>query len=135
MSARSKARKRALDLLYQADLRELEILTVLQDEALRAADQPERKASWNYAREIVFGVHEHLTEIDEKIQTYSVDWPIHRMPRLDRNIIRLASWEILFNSEISSAIAISEAVILAKEYSTAESQKFVNGILAKIAGL
>lgn len=133
MSARSKARKRALDILFQADLTETEITEVFQQENARALTEPERRRSWEYARQIVLGVIEHQTAIDETIQSYSVDWPIHRMPRVDRNILRLAVWEIQYNPEITKAVAISEAVILAKDYSTEDSYKFINGILAKVA--
>ncbi len=90
-------------------------------------------ASWLYAREIVDGVNDHRDEIDELISSYAQGWTIDRMPNVDRAVLRLASWELLHNAEIPSAVAIDEAVELAKEYSTEDSSRFVNGVLAKIA--
>ncbi|MFC4225353.1 transcription antitermination factor NusB [Lysinibacter cavernae] len=133
MSARSKARKRALDILFQADLREISILEALQAEAQRAVSEPDRQASWLYAREIVDGVSDNSAEIDETIETYSQGWTLQRMPAVDRAILRVGVWEILFNDEIPAGVAISEAVELAKSLSTEESGGFVNGVLGKVA--
>lgn len=133
MSARSKARKRALDMLFQADVRDEALADIVSAEAKRAAGEPDRMASWLYAREIVDGVVDHRDEIDELISTYSQGWTIERMPNVDRAVLRLASWELLHNAEIPQAVAIDEAVELAKEYSTDDSARFVNGVLAKIA--
>ncbi|MEB4616235.1 transcription antitermination factor NusB [Leucobacter sp. M11] len=133
MSARSKARKRALDLLYQADLRELSLDEIVRTEAARAAGEPDRLASWLYAREIVDGVHDHRDEIDGLIGDLAHGWTLDRMPAVDRAILRLASWEILHNPEIPAAVAIDEAVELAKSLSTEDSAKFVNGVLGRVA--
>lgn len=133
MGARTKARKRALDILFQADVREEELDVVLAAEARRAASEPERAASWLYAREIVDGVVDHRAEIDEQIVSYSKGWAIDRMPSVDRALLRMAIWEILFNDEVPVAVAIDEAVELAKEYSTDDSGSFVHGVLARIA--
>ena len=133
MSAVQKARKRALDLLYASDLTKKPLSEVLEAEAKRALAEPARQASWQYAERIVRGVMDHAAEIDEKIETFSHDWPLHRMPVVDRNILRLASWELLYRDDLEAAIAINEAILLAKEYSTEESARFVNAILAKIA--
>ncbi|SDQ34134.1 transcription antitermination factor NusB [Leucobacter chromiiresistens] len=133
MSARTKARKRALDMLYQADLREVPIATIVNSEAQRASSEPDRAASWLYAREIVDGVTDHRDRIDELIMSYAQGWTLERMPHVDRALLRLASWEILFNEEVPAAVAIDEAVELAKEYSTDDSGRFVNGVLGKIA--
>lgn len=133
MSAIQKARKRALDLLYASDLTKTPLEDVLSAEAARAIQEPARQASWQYAARIVQGVIDHSTEIDEKIETFSHDWPLHRMPVVDRNILRLASWELLHRDDLDSAVVINEAILLAKEYSTDESARFVNAILAKIA--
>ncbi|UCR89583.1 transcription antitermination factor NusB [Mycetocola spongiae] len=133
MSARSKARKRALDILYGADLREQTLPEALQAEAKRAASEPAREASWLYAREIVDGVMDHSEEIDEQIETYSQGWSLARMPVVDRAILRIGVWEMLFNDEVPTAVAIDEAVEAAKEFSTDDSSGFVNGLLAKIA--
>lgn len=132
MSARTKARKRALDMLFQADVLEISVDEVVGAEAGRAANEPDRVASWMYAREIVDGVVDHRDEIDELISSYAQGWTIDRMPNVDRSILRIASWEILHNPEVPSAVAINEAVLLAKEYSTEDSSRFVNGVLARI---
>lgn len=133
MSARTKARKRAIDLLYAADLRRVPVAELVLAEAMRAAGEPQREASWLYARELVDGVTDHQTEIDEMIETYSTNWPLSRMPVIDRAILRIAVWEILHNDEIPPAVAIDEAVEHAKQLSTEDSAGFVNGLLGRIA--
>jgi len=133
LSARTKARKRALNILFSADVRGDAIAYSLQEEARRAASEPEREASWLYARDIVDGYLDHRDEIDEQIETHSRDWRIERMPAVDRALLRLAAWEILWNDEVPTAVAIDEAVELAKELSTEESGAFVHGVLARIA--
>ncbi|WP_433673574.1 transcription antitermination factor NusB [Microbacterium gorillae] len=133
MSARTKARKRALDILFSSDVRGDALEVTLAAEAQRAAGEPAREASWLYAREIVDGVLDHRDEIDEQIVTHARDWKIDRMPAIDRALLRMASWEILFNDEVPAAVAIDEAVELAKEYSTDDSGAFVHGVLARIA--
>ncbi|MEN2740973.1 transcription antitermination factor NusB [Microbacterium sp. X-17] len=133
MSARSKARKRALDILFQADVRGEDEGAILAAEARRAASEPSRESSWLYAREIVDGVIDHRDEIDEQITTFAKDWPLTRMPAVDRAVLRIGVWEILFNDGVPSAVAIDEAVELAKEYSTDDSGSFVHGILGRIA--
>ncbi|MCR2785685.1 MULTISPECIES: transcription antitermination factor NusB [unclassified Microbacterium] len=133
MSARTKARKRALDILYQSDIRGDDLGVTLAAEAKRAANEPAREASWLYAREIVDGVIDNRDEIDEQITTVSKDWTLARMPAVDRAILRMAAWEILHNDEVPAAVAIDEAVELAKEFSTDDSGSFVHGVLARIA--
>ena len=135
MSARSKARKRALDLLYGADLRQISLNAALAEAGDRAAGEPDRAASWNYARQIVVGITEHGDEIDEMIATYSQGWTLDRMPAVDRAILRMGIWEIMFNPEVPPLVAISEAVGLAGELSTDDSASFVNGMLATISEL
>lgn len=120
-------------MLYQADLREIPFSEIIETEALRAAAEPDREASWMYAREVVDGVADHATEIDELIETFAVDWSLARMPAVDRALLRLACWEILFNDTIDAPVAISEAVELAQEYSTEESARFINGVLGRVA--
>ena len=134
MSARTKARKRALDILFQADVRGDELATILAAEAKRAASEPSREASWLYAREIVDGVIDNRDAIDEQITTFAKDWSLARMPAVDRALLRIAVWEVLFNDEVPTGVAIDEAVELAKEFSTAESGSFVMGVLGRIAG-
>lgn len=120
-------------MLYQADVRDVPIFDILRAESKRAANEPDRAASWMYAREIVDGVTDHRDEIDELISSYAVAWTLDRMPNIDRALLRLASWEILHNPEVPAAVAIDEAVELAKEYSTDDSARFVNGVLGRIA--
>lgn len=133
MGARSKSRKRALDILYSADVRGDSINEALAAEAARADADPKRSNSWAYAREIVVGITEHGDEIDELIETYAQGWTIARMPAVDRAIIRIGIWEILFNDEVPDAVAIAEAVESATVLSTEDSAGFINGLLATIA--
>jgi N utilization substance protein B len=133
VSARTKARKRALNILFSSDVRGDEIAVTLAAEARRAANEPAREASWLYAREIVDGIIDHRDDIDESIVTHSRDWKLERMPAVDRALLRIASWEILYNDEVPTAVAIDEAVELAKEFSTDESGAFVHGVLARVA--
>jgi N utilization substance protein B len=133
VSARSKSRKRALDILYGADLRGLPIATLLDEETSRAAAQPQRESSWGYARAIVEGVDEHLPELDATIERHAEGWTLERMPVLDRAIIRIGAWEILYNDEVPDGVAIAEAVDSAAVLSTDDSGGFVNGVLGAIA--
>jgi len=132
LSARTKARKRALDILFSADVRGEEVSVALAAAAARAASEPARQASWLYARDIVDGIIDHQDEIDEQITTHSRDWKLERMPAVDRALLRIGTWEILFNDEVPTAVAVDEAVELAKELSTEDSGAFVHGVLARI---
>ena len=133
MSARTKARKRALDMLYGADVRQEGVGDALDRESARALQEPERRSSWEYARQIVEGVLQHSTEIDELIETYSQGWTIERMPAVDRAILRIGIWELAHNPEIPTGVAIAEAVESASVLSTEDSAGFVNGLLGRIA--
>jgi N utilization substance protein B len=133
VSARTKARKRALDLLYAADMRQVPVEQLLVAEAERAVNEPERQASWLYAREIVDGVVDHREEIDELITTHSRGWTLERMPAVDRALLRIGVWEIVYNDEVPDPVAISEAVEAATVLSTDDSAGFVNGLLAAIS--
>ena len=133
MGARSKSRKRALDILYSADVRGDSINEALAAETARADADPKRSTSWGYAREIVVGITEHGDEIDELIETYAQGWTIARMPAVDRAIIRIGIWELLFNEEVPDAVAIAEAVESATVLSTEDSAGFINGLLGTIA--
>jgi N utilization substance protein B len=130
VSARSKARSRALDILFEADQRGVNVVALL-DERLR---DPESRAGNNpYTAELVRGVVAKWGEINAALTDYSQGWTIERMPAVDRAILRLGAWEVLWNDEIPDAVAISEAVALATELSTDESPGFVNGLLGRLA--
>ncbi len=133
MSSRTKARKRAIDTLYGADLRQVAVADALVEESKRAAEQPERQSSWLYAREIIAGVAEHQDEIDAVIAEHAHGWTLDRMPVVDRAILRMGVWEILHNDEVPDAVAIAEAVQLASELSTDDSGGFVNGVLSAVS--
>jgi N utilization substance protein B len=133
VSARTKARKRAVDAVFAADLRKISPLTLLDDVAELAADRQNQDAIFGYARDIVQGVVDHHEEIDDLLETFSQGWALDRMPNLDRAILRVAVWEILHNPDVPDAVAVNEAVEMAKELSTDDSGSFVNGLLSRIA--
>lgn len=132
MAARSKARKRALDVLFEADQRGLPPLEVL---GARLEQPGHETALPQYSVELVEGVLAQLERIDELIATYSHGWTIERMPAVDRAILRLGAWEILYNEDVPDAVAVDEAVELARGLSTDESPTFVNGLLGRIVDL
>jgi N utilization substance protein B len=133
VSARTKARKRAVDAVFAADLRKISPITLLDDVAELATDRQNQDAIFGYARDIVQGVVDHHEEIDDLLETYSQGWALDRMPNLDRAILRVAVWEILHNPDVPDAVAVNEAVEMAKELSTDDSGSFVNGLLSRIA--
>ena len=133
MSSRTKSRKAALDAIFAADARKIDPLTLLDTSAEQNAQRQNQETIIGYARQIVTGIVENHSDIDDRIESFSQSWSIDRMPAVDRAILRVAVWEILFNEEVPDAVAISEAVELAKEYSTDDSGTFVNGILGAIA--
>ena len=133
MSARTKARKRAIDAVFAADLRKISPLTLLDEVAGLTADRQNQDEIFGYARQIVNGVIENHDEIDDMLDTYSQGWAIDRMPNLDRAILRCAVWEILHNYDVPDAVAINEAVEMAKELSTDDSGSFINGLLSRIS--
>ena len=133
MSARRKARKRALDVLFGADVKEITLAQALEEAEVIAAREPERASSWNYARELVTGVINHRLDIDDLLAQTSTSWPLNRMPAVDRAVLKLAVWEILHNPDVPPGVSISEAVELVSELSTEASGPFVQGILAAIA--
>jgi N utilization substance protein B len=133
VSARTKARKRALDIIYNADVRQISFAESLRSEAERAANEPAREASWLYAREIVDGVIDNADEIDALIAQLAKGWTLSRMPLVDRAILRIGVWEILHNDAVPDAVAISEAVEAATVLSTDDSAGFINGLLASVA--
>lgn len=133
MGARTKARKRALDMLYVADVRQVPVQEVLDEETRRAAAQPQRASSWPYAEQIVRGVIDHRDEIDAELSQRAVGWTLARMPVVDRAILRVATWELRHNPEVPTAVVIAEAIEFATVLSTEESASFVNGVLGAVA--
>ena len=132
MSARTKARKRAVDALFAADIRELSAVDLLAESEALSPERDQQLEIFGYAKTCVEGVTANGEEIDDLLETYAQGWTIARMPALDRAILRLAVWEIMFNDEVPDPVAVDEAVELAKEYSTDDSAGFVNGLLSKI---
>jgi N utilization substance protein B len=127
MAARSKARKRALDVLFESEVRGEPVLELLA-ERTAAADPPVS----DYAAELVRGVHEHAEQIDLLLAAHAQGWTLDRMPAVDRNILRIGVYELMWNDDVPDPVAISEAVVLAGQLSTDESSAFVNGLLAKL---
>lgn len=134
MSARSKARKQSLDILYEADIRGTLPLDILSSRDV-TEEGPDARPIREYTREIITGVSEHRRKIDELIATYAQGWDMDRLPAVDRNIMRLALFEILWLPDLDDAIAIDEALSLAKELSTDESAGYIHGVLGRIASL
>lgn len=130
MAARTKARKRAVDLLFEAEQRGLNARDLLAERLAK----PVTEAPLNeYTAELVEGVVAHWTDINELLTTYSQGWTLERMPSVDRAILRLGAFEVLYGTDVPEGVAISEAVELAKTLSTDESPKFVNGLLGRLA--
>ena len=129
MAARTKARKRALDLLFEAEQRGVNTADLLRERL--AAPVTEAPLS-EFTADLVSGVVDHWAEIDELITTYSQGWSIQRMPAVDRAILRLGAYEVLYSADVPEPVAISEWVSMATEISTDDSPKFVNGLLGRL---
>jgi transcription antitermination protein NusB len=127
MAARSKARKRAIDVLYESDVRGTDAVTTLA-ERLAQADPPVP----DYTVELVEGVTGHAAMLDEVLGEHSEGWTVDRMPPVDRAVLRLALYELLVREDVPDAVVIDEAVELAKALSTDESPRFVNGVLGRV---
>jgi transcription antitermination protein NusB len=127
VAARSKARKRAVDVLYESDLRGTDAMATLRDR-LVLADPPVNE----FTVDLVEGVHGNQARIDQILTTYSDGWTIDRMPGVDRAVLRLGVYELLYRDDAPDAVVIDEAVELAKSLSTDESPRFVNGVLARV---
>ena len=127
--ARSTARKRALNTLYEADEKSQDFLSLLEERKARPGAQTPLPA---YAVTIVEGVAEHRRDIDEALQTHSTRWPLSRMHAIDRNILRIAAWEMLYNPEVPDKVAIDEALSLAKTLSDADAPSFIHGVLSAL---
>ncbi|KAD3720643.1 transcription antitermination factor NusB [Arthrobacter yangruifuii] len=130
MSARSKARTRALEVLFEAEQR-----SVSAFDAIRARREKTDQTINPYTMDLVEGVVAMQEQIDEFLSTYSQGWTLDRMPSVDRIILRLGTWELLYNDEVPDKVAISEAVELAKALSTDESPAFINGLLGRLQEL
>ncbi len=132
MGARTRARRHALDILFQAELRDVPPMDVLAE--YRERRQQSDQQDYNpYVVDIVSGTTQERDRIDEHITKASIGWDLDRMPGVDRNALRIGVWEILWRSDIPDEVAISEAVESVKELSTDESPGFVNGVLAAIS--
>jgi N utilization substance protein B len=126
VSARRKARKRALDFLYEADIRSSNAIDLLGTRGESDLSQSV------YVMELLVGVDANKAKIDELITTYAQGWDMDRMPAIDRNILRIALFEILFKNDLDDQVAASEAVEIATELSTEDSAKYINGVLGRI---
>ena len=135
MTARGKARKRALDVLYSAEVRGVSPLDVLAERPIGQGSAKTEPSANPYVRVLVEGVVDHQARIDELIGTYSAGWALDRMPAVDRNLLRIAVFELLWQQDVPGAVVIDEAVNLARDLSTDESPAFVNGLLARILDL
>ncbi len=128
MAARSKARKRALDILFASELRSEDPVVAL-DRAIEAGEGPTN----DYTATLVRGVVEHRTRIDEVLTTYSKSWTLSRMPAVDRNVLRIGVYELLWGaSDVPESVAVSEALHLVQDLSTDDSPAFVNGLLGSV---
>lgn len=127
MSARSKARKRALDVLFASDVRGESATTALET-AIADGEGPTN----DYTAVLVRGVEDHRGRIDEVLAQYAEGWTLQRMPAVDRNVLRLGVWELLYAEDVPDSVAITEAMALVTDLSTDESPQFVNGVLGAV---
>ena len=134
MSARSKARKQALDLLYETDIRGTNLVETLVSRDI-PAEGPDARPIREYTKELVNGVSDNRRKIDELITTYAQGWDMDRLPAFARNILRLGIYEILWSTDVPMSVAIDEALILAKELSSDDSSKYIHGVLGRIASI
>ncbi|WP_413802401.1 transcription antitermination factor NusB [Streptomyces iranensis] len=135
MAARNKARKRAFQILFEADQRGSTVRTVLADWIRLARTDDRQPPVSEYTMQLVEGYAQHIERIDELIATYAVGWTLDRMPVVDRNILRLGAYELVWEDATPDAVVIDEAVQLAKEFSTDDSPAFVNGLLGRVKEL
>ena len=133
MRKRSLARDWALKILYQTDITHRPIERGVEEFSTQDENQETQEAEvFEFCKRLVFGVHEHLQEIDAKISQYATNWQLKRMAIIDRNILRIGVFELQFTTDIPPKVTINEAVELAKKYGDLDSSKFVNGILDNI---
>jgi N utilization substance protein B len=134
VSTRSKARKQSLDLLYEADIRGTVALEILESRDIEEVG-PDARPIREYTKELISGISEHSRKIDELISTYAQGWDMDRLPAVDRNILRLGIFELLWGKELTDSIIIDEALTLAKDLSTEESAGYIHGVLGRIASI
>ncbi|MFZ2228339.1 MAG: transcription antitermination factor NusB [Candidatus Nanopelagicaceae bacterium] len=134
MTARGKARKQALDILFESDIRNSSPIELLSTR-LVDVEGPDARPMREYAQELVRGVVEHQRKIDELISTYAQGWDMDRLPAVDRNVLRIAIYELLWREDIPDAVAIDEALTLAKLLSTDESAGYIHGVLGRISSI
>lgn len=134
MSARSKARKQALDILFEADIRQSSATDLLATR-LVVEEGPDARPIREYAGALVTGVVDHKRKIDELISTYAQGWDVDRLPAVDRNILRIAIFEILWGHDVPEAVAIDEALTMAAMLSTEESAGYIHGVLGRISSI
>ena len=127
MSARGKARRRAVEILFEAEQRSEDAREVMERRRMHSDSQVSP-----YAEELVLGVTMRRGELDEYLETYSQGWTLERMPAVDRNLLRVGAWELLFNDDVPDGVAVAEAVSLAKELAGDDSPRFVNGLLGRL---
>ncbi|RYV52880.1 transcription antitermination factor NusB [Pengzhenrongella frigida] len=132
MGARTKARKRALDVLFEAEQRQMDPVTLLAERIRESGTQTSLP---QYSVEIVEGVVAEQDRIDELLATHAHGWTLDRMPAVDRALLRIGTWEVLYNDDVPDAVAVDEAVELARSLSTDDSPSFVNGLLGRILDL
>jgi N utilization substance protein B len=134
VTARGKARKQALDILFESDIRNSSAIELLSTR-LVDVEGPDARPMREYAQELVRGVVEHQRKIDELISTYAQGWDMDRLPAVDRNVLRIAIYELLWREDIPDAVAIDEALTLAKLLSTDESAGYIHGVLGRISSI
>jgi transcription antitermination protein NusB len=134
VSARSKARKQTLDLLYESDIRGSDLLELLASREV-VEEGPDARPIRDYTKSLVEGIAAHKRKIDELISTYAQGWDMDRLPAVDRNILRLGIYEILWVVELEDGIVIDEALTLAKDLSTEDSAGYIHGVLGRIASI
>ncbi|MFD6135297.1 transcription antitermination factor NusB [Isoptericola sp. NPDC056618] len=132
MGARTKARKRAVDILFEAEQRGIDPQVLVADRVI----EPHTEAAVpQYTVDLVEGVVAHRERIDELLATYSQGWTVERMPAVDRALLRIGTWELLYNDDVPDAVAVDEAVDLAGQLSTDDSPSFVNGLLGRLVDI
>ncbi|NLU73698.1 transcription antitermination factor NusB [Streptomyces sp. HNM0575] len=135
MAARNKARKRAFQIIFEADQRDSTPVAVMQDWIRHAGTDERQPPVSEYTMQLIEGYAENAERIDELISTYSVGWTLDRMPVVDRCILRLAAYELIWSEDVPEAVVIDEALDIAREFSTDESPPFINGLLGRLKDL